>query len=913
METETGRRPFQNLEHDNLASHQPSQYSDENRGKLKIFFGYAAGVGKTYAMLDAAHDAKNHGRDVIIGYIEPHTRPATLALINGIEQIPPQQITYKGLTLHEFDLDGALRRNPDLILVDELAHTNVQGCRHRKRWQDIEELLRAGIDVYTTVNVQHLESLNDIVYEMTNVRVRETIPDHVFNDAEIIELIDIEPDELLSRLEEGKIYRSEQAQRAMSHFFIRANLVALRDLALRHTADQVSRSQMQNPEEKRDIQKTVGKENLLVCISPSHSNSKVIRAAVRMAEAFHGSLTALYVQHSDSLEDPDQEKDLLDNLALAENLGATIVTIESDDIAGQIVQYAISHNISRIIIGRNADRLRFLHFLGQASILDRIIELSGSLEVYVIPDKIGRKKRQAIAFNRNRMKFEFRINDLVKVLLVAMASVLCGYVLEALHLPESNIIMVFLLGVILVANQTSGLIYGILASLLGVLSYNFFFLQPRYTFSVHGTEYIFTFFLMLLFALATSSISIRLRRQAENLSVRQRRSEVLNKISQKLQTLNKIDDIAHMTAESLSQIFDRSVIFYHASNFQNDQPGYMFELPGDSESAKLLQPSERGVANWVMQNGKAAGTGSDTLPGAAALYFPVLDQKKVIAVVGLNGFKENPIDSEQRLWLNTVLSQVGIALQREYYAQDQRETEIKVARERIRSNLLRAISHDLRSPLTSIAGAASIMMEHDSTFEPGTQQSLVANIYEDALWLNRIVENILSITRLDSENVQLKKNIEVADDVLNEAVDRIRKRMSRHKINSSMPDEVITAPMDGNLIVQVLINLLDNAEKYSPEGADIDIACYQKSGKLWFEVQDRGPGINDEDKPLIFDLFYTTETQTDSRRGMGIGLSLCKTIVEAHGGQISVEDRPGGGSIFKFYLPQKNNGNAQKN
>jgi two-component system sensor histidine kinase KdpD len=792
MPEETDRNYSQSRDPNILLAHAQAQEPKPLRGRLKVFFGYAAGVGKTYAMLDAAHEAKNHGQDVIVGYIEPHTRPATLALLNGLEQLPVQQIPYKGIVLREFDLDAALKRNPDLILVDELAHTNAPACRHRKRWQDIDELLHAGIDVYTTVNVQHLESLNDIIFEMTRVRVRETVPDHVFNDADIIELIDIEPDELLTRLEEGKIYRSEHAQRAIGHFFNRSNLVALREIALRHTADQVYRRQN---EAYQGTNEPLGhaKENLLVCISPSRSCSKVIRAAARMAEAFHASLTALYIQQADDIEDPETEKILLGNLALAENLGASVVTIAGDSIAEQIVQYANAHNITRIIIGRNADRLRFFHFLGQTSILDRIIELSGSLDVYVIPDKSRNQHRRVISLPHTKLKFEFRMIEMIEVLAYIIGSVICGLILEAFHLPESNVIMVLLLGVILASNRTGGLIYGIAAAILGVFAYNFFFLEPRFTFSIRGFQYIVTFFIMLFFALATSTLYLRYRRQADLSAVRQKRSEVLSQISQKLQTLNTIDGIGHMAAENLSQIFQRSVIFYHAYDFTMNEQAFLYELAGDAEAVKLIQPSERAVANWVFQNGKPAGSGSDTLPGAAALYLPVLDQQKVLAVIGLNGFKENPIDSEQRLWLNTVLTQVGIALQREYYAQEQHETEIRIARERIRSNLLRAISHDLRSPLTSIAGAASVLLDNEAKIDPDTKRALVNNIHEDALWLNRLVENILSITRLDSDQVQLKKEVEVVEDVINEAVERIRKRDSRHTINMINPPEMLTA------------------------------------------------------------------------------------------------------------------------
>lgn len=628
---------------------------DETRepGKLKIFFGYAAGVGKTYAMLEAAHQAMDEGIDVVVGYIERHTRPDTLALLDGLEVLPTAEIDYRGIKLHEFDLDGALSRSPQLILVDELAHSNAQGSRHVKRYQDIEELLRAGIDVYTTVNVQHLESLNDLVCSITGVVVSERIPDHVFDLASQVELVDIEPDNLVKRLKAGKIYKQAQATRALQNFFTEDNLAALREIAMRRTADQLNRAAIQ---EGNGTGAKAG-EHILLCLSSSPSNPKVIRTAARMSEAFHSGFTALFVQTPETRELAGENiKRLRSNLRLAEQLGAQIATVYGDDPAVQIAEYARVSGVTKIVMGRMNHRPSPL--TGYKSLADRLIELT-DLDVYIIPDQQPVYKKPL--FRSPRGAFILSWADTLKMLLVWLGATAVSFLFYHFGLSESNIIIVYILGVLLSAVWTAGHLYGAINSFLSVAAFNFFFTEPRFSFEAYDPHYPVTFAIMLLSSIIASTLASRVQTQAQLAAEKSYCTEILLHSSQQLQQARGQWDSLLIMGQQLHQLLDRPVVY------ALDEAGKALSFrsePGESGLAASLTSADLGVANWVRKNNKHAGATTNTLPDSRFLFLSVRGTQGVMAVVGvpIGGF---PLpDAFEKNLMIALLSQCGLSLEK---------------------------------------------------------------------------------------------------------------------------------------------------------------------------------------------------------------------------------------------------------
>lgn len=631
---------------------------DETRvrqGRLKIFFGYAAGVGKTYAMLEMAHQMKDMGVDVVAGYIEPHIRPATMKLVEGLECLPPLVVSYKGITLREFDLDAALARKPQLILVDELAHSNAQGCRHVKRYQDIEELLRAGIDVYTTVNVQHLESLNDLVSSLTGVTVNERIPDWVFDSADQVEVVDVEPDDLIARLEEGKVYRAAQAQQALGHFFSKQNLAALREIALRRTADRLNRTaRKQHPEGFLNPS-----DHILVCLSSAPSNAKVIRTAARMAEAFQGDFTALFVETPDTRElSGENRKRLRANLKLAEDLGARIATVYGDDPAAQIADYSRTSGVTKIVLGRTNHRRR-RGWWNKKALVDRLTELAPNLDVYIIPD---RQPAYRPKWKIAPSELSFSWKDTGKMLGILAAATLLGELFSRLGFGETNIVTVYILGVLLTATWTEGRLYGILSSLLSVLTFNFFFTEPYFSLDAHPS-YVITFFIMFLSSFLTSSLTIRIKTQARMAVQKNYSTEVLLEATQLLQQASGEHEVLAIAVSQLGKLLDRPILYYPM-----DPDGQLMQarIYPETESDLLSRYTggqEKAVADWVCKNNKHAGAGTHTLPNSRCLYLAVRIHGGPQAVVGIP-CDDYPLPEafEQNL-IRGILNQAGIVLE----------------------------------------------------------------------------------------------------------------------------------------------------------------------------------------------------------------------------------------------------------
>ncbi len=871
--------------------------AEKKRGRLRIYFGYAAGVGKTCAMLNDAHEAKKDGIDVVAGYIEPHVRPETLALLEGLESLPPLEISYKGVTLREFNLDRAIRRRPELILVDELAHTNAEGCRHKKRYQDVEELLRVGIDVYTTINVQHIESLNDVVASITGITVRERIPDSVFDSADQVELVDIEPDDLIDRLNKGKIYREAQAQRALTNFFTKEKLIALREIALRRTADQVNRVAVQNSEPSKNGSPYTN-EHILICLSSAPSNAKVIRTAARMADAFHAVFTALFVETQETQELSDKGKAALrENVRLAEQLGAQIATVYGQDIPGQIAEYANASRVSKIVMGRSSHIKRW--FI-KSNFVDKLTTLAPNLDIYIIPDTQSSFHMKSFKFTKPS---ELSMADTVKSLAILILSTLIGLWFDYLGFSEANIITIYILGVLLNATVTKGRIYSAVSSVMSVLVFNFFFTDPRFSFQAYGSGYPITFVVMLSAALITGTLTKRVKEQAHQTAQKAYRTEVLLETSRKLQQAKDQSDIMSETAQQLVKLLDRTVIFYSAQQNALTEPLVFPKEDAAVDPQIYLGADERAVAEWVYKNNKRAGATTNTLSAAKCLYLAVRGGDTVLAVAAIVMDKEAPLEAFEKSLTIAMLGECALALEKERLHETQKQISMQIQQEQLRTNLLRAISHDLRTPLTSISGNAGVLMGNSQVLSEAQKKGLYTDIYDDAMWLINLVENLLSITRIDNGTLNLTMQPELLEEVIAEALLHINRNSVEHKIETILDDELLMAKMDSRLIIQVLINMVDNAIKYTPPGSQITVSARHEKQMVLVEIADDGPGISDEAKAKLFDMFYTANNiRGDGRRGLGLGLYLCKSIIDAHGGTIYVKDNVPRGTVFCFTL-----------
>ncbi|MEG0878046.1 MAG: sensor histidine kinase KdpD [Oscillospiraceae bacterium] len=867
----------------------------QSRGHLKIFFGYAAGVGKTYAMLKAARAAQKHGIDVVVGYVEPHTRPATIALLDTLEQLPNFTVHHKGIVLNEFDLDGAISRKPKLVLVDELAHTNSAECRHAKRYQDIAELLTAGIDVYTTVNVQHIESLNDVVAAITGITVHERIPDAVFDNADQVELVDIEPDELIERLNAGKIYKAPQAQKALQNFFDVKNLVALREIALRRCADRINKM-------SEKVRGSAGNdyytdEHILVCLSSSPTNQKIIRTAARMANAFKGRFTALFVETSDFTVMSEENKNRLrSNIHLAEQLGATIETVCGDDIPLQISEFAKVAGVSKIVLGRNNARRKY--FFGTSSLTEKLSATAPNLDIYIIPDKATPAYKPAKA----KKKLEFVLSDTIKsVLMLALATAM-GFVFSSLCFSEANIITVYILSVLITAIITTKRGYSLVSSLISVLVFNFFFTVPKFSFNAYDAGYPATFLIMFTSAFITSSLAVKIKQHARQSAETAYRTKILLETNQLLQKGRLKSEIVSTTANQLIKLLSRSITFYLVENGELAQP-LVFNKDEEKQGEDYVNINERAVAAWVYKNNKHAGATTNTLGSAKCLYLAVRASDTVYGVVGIV-IEHTPLDAFEKSIMLSILGECSLALENEKAIKEREQAAILAKNEQLRANLLRSISHDLRTPLTSISGNAGILLSSGKSIDETRKKELYTDIYDDSLWLINLVENLLSVTRLEDGSMNLHMAAELMSEVIDEALQHINRNSIEHKITVHSKDDLIMAKMDARLIVQVIINIVDNAIKYTGSGSEITISVAKQGDKVLTQISDNGSGLSEQSKEHIFEMFYTANTKVaDSRRGMGLGLALCKSIITAHGGEIKASDNKPQGTIFSFTLP----------
>ncbi len=863
------------------------QAEESNRGKLKIFLGYAAGVGKTYAMLEAAHQRRDQAIDVVVGYVETHNRIETEELLEGLEVLPRKQVEYHNVVLPELDVDAVLQRNPQLLLVDELAHTNAPGSRHPKRYQDVEEVLDAGIDIYTTFNIQHLESLNDIVAQVTGVVVHETVPDSIIDQASEIEVIDLPPDELLSQLKEGKVYIPQQAARALESFFRKGNLTALREMAFRRAAERVD-NQMRNYMETSAIPGPwPATERLMICISGHPVSERLVRAGRRLADELKAEWFAVHVQTFDRRHFSTQgAENIARALRLAEDLGAIVRQIEGQSVPGTLVDFARKNNITKIITGKPL-RTRWQELLS-GSLTNDLIRLSGTIDVYVVSDPSGPLPAPITPVLRPTSSW---LHYALSALLVALVTMVSLPIYGRIH--STNLVMLYM-AVVVISALYLGRGPSILASILGVLVFDFFFTEPRFTFVVNDTQYIITFLGLFIVSIAISTLTGRVRDHVEVIRAQEQQSSTLYALSRELTLSTDLDTVLAKVIEQIGQTFNRQVVIL---------------LPNESTLVVraatprfTIDQDEQAVAVWAYEKNHVAGRGTDTLPAAKVRYQPLQVAGRVVGVLGVKPDESNRLNPSQRALLDAYASLAALAIERGQLTEQARQAEIASVTEKLQTALLNSISHDLRTPLVSITGALTSLDEQSDSLKEEYRKSLIITAREQADRLNRLVGNLLSMTRIESGAIKLNREPGDIQDVIGTALEQLDSRIAEHEIRVNVPDDFPLVTMDFTLIVQVVVNLLENAVKYSPRGSLIEVSASLVENKVQLEIMDRGIGIPPADLTRIFDKFYRVQ-RPENVSGTGLGLAIGKGIVEAHHGNIYARSREGGGTILSMELP----------
>jgi two-component system sensor histidine kinase KdpD len=854
------------------------------RGKLKIFFGSSAGVGKTFAMLSAARQLSNQGIDVVIGIIETHGRSETAALLEGFEQIPLQSLSYRERVLQEFDLDAAIARKPQLILVDELAHSNVTGSRHPKRWQDIEELLAAGIDVYTTVNVQHIESLNDIVGGITGIRVWETVPDRVFDQADEVVVVDLPPDELLQRLKQGKVYIAHQAERAINNFFRKGNLIALRELALRRTADRID-DEMREYRQRQSVDAIwQTRESLLVCIGPGNSEEKLIRSAARLASKLDAPWHAVYVETPQLQRLKSQHRQrILKTLKLAQDMGAETATIPGNAVAEAVAQYARNHNLARIVIGRSHSRMPFW----RRSLGARVGTLAPDLDIIHIAreDAVSRTDSgdTDIAAEINWVDYLFAG---AACTLAALISALLYPVIEL-----TNTAMIFLLSVVLVAVYF-GRGPAVLAAVLSVAAFDFLFVEPRLSFAVSDVKYLLTFAVMLTVALITGQLTAGSRYQARVAMSRELRARALADMSRELSAALMLEQIGDIARRFIESSFNAKSALLVADD--NDK----MRAPIGTSTLSI----DLGIAQWAFDHGEPAGASTDTLAGSNILYLPLRAPMRYRGVLAVEPLSTRwLLIPEQRRLLDTFASLIAIAVERVHYVDIAQRTTVQIESERLRNSLLSALSHDLRTPLTAVLGLTEFLSitKPDLSAE---QHEVVISIRDETRRMTALVNNLLDMGKLQAGEVKLNKQWQPLEEVVGAALAATSSLLSKHVVTVDLAADLPLLEFDAVLIERLLFNLLENAQKYTPEGSRIEIKATLAEDCAEISVEDNGPGLPEGMEEQVFEKF-TRGQKESAKAGVGLGLAICRAIIDAHRGRIWAEKSPSGGARFVFTLP----------
>jgi two-component system, OmpR family, sensor histidine kinase KdpD len=858
-------------------------------GKLKIFLGYAAGVGKTYAMLEAARKRKADGRDVVVGYVESHGRFETDALLEGLEQIPRRRVRYAGVDLPEMDIDAILVRKPQIVLVDELAHTNAHGSRHEKRWQDVEELLAAGIDVYTTVNIQHFESLNDVVTQITGIVVRETVPDRLLDLAFEIKLIDIPPEDLLQRLSEGKVYIADQAAKAIEKFFRPGNLMALRELSLRRTASRVDDQMRAYMETQSIAGPWPTAERLLVCVSGSPYSEKLIRATCRLAEELKAQWFTIYIETPEGGRHARENREhIWRDLRLAESLGSQVANVTASDITDAVMEYATRHNVTKIVIGKpNKPRWRELL---QPPVVDRIIRRSGAVDVVIV--SFEREKSVEAGSVKKRNHSSGMRGYVASVALVASATILCELLRP--FLAPTNMVMFYLLAVV-VASVRLGRRPAIVTAFLGVVAFDFFFVPPRLTLAVSDTQYLMTFIGLFVVGIVISTLVARARERAEVMRTREVQTASLYYLSRDLAASADINAVLKSVVRNVEEALKAQVVILLPE-------GERLDILAASDGL-TLDIKEQAVADWAFRNNHPAGHATDTLVSAELIYLPLQTTVSVLGVMGVGLENEHAYHSQDnRRLLDAFATQAAMAMERIRFSRQAEQAQILQARENLERALLNSISHDLRTPLSSVTGVLTSLREEGAHLSDRARRELLDTACSEAERLNRFVGNLLDMTRIEAGAIRL--NFEPCDvqDLVGCALAALEPRIGSREISFRMLPVMPLVPMDMVLMTQVLVNLLDNAHKYSPPESAIEVIAQIEGNWLILEILDRGPGVPEQDLKRVFDKFYRIPVP-EGAGGTGLGLSICKGIVEAHGGSITAGNRVGGGLRIEIRLP----------
>lgn len=879
---------------DALLARVQRQESAANRGKLKVYFGSSAGVGKTYAMLNAAHRARQEGRDVVVGIVETHGRAETEALTAGLAHLPLRRSHYRDREFTEFDLDAALERHPDLLLVDELAHSNIAGSRHPKRWQDVEELLAAGIDVWTTLNVQHLESLNDVIGGITGIVVTETLPDRIFDNADEVVLVDLPADELLLRLKAGKVYMPQQAERAAGNFFRKGNLMALREIALRRTADRVEDDVLSYRIEQ-SINRVWKTDNaILTCIGSSAGAEQLVRSAAQLARQINTSWHAVYV------ETParqgiaaDQRESILDVLKLAEQLQAQTAVLTGENIAQSLVHYARQHNLSCIVIGHDTQRRKWPW---QRRVGDEIAEIAPDLDLM----QIGKPETTATARSKPPSVSDApQPPDVRRYLWSGAMCVLTALVATPLlHVFDlANIVMLFLLTVMLVAVKF-GRGPSIFAAVLNVALFDFLFVPPRFTFAVSDVQYLFTFSIMLAVGLITGHLTARLRFQVRIASLREERAQMLFEFARDLSGALQVEQVVSISIAAVQRAFGGTAALV---------------LPNLEERLQPPQPQgqcddiDQGIAQWAFDKNEQAGFATDTLPSSEYRYIPLRAPVRIRGILAIKPSDKRLLRvPEQQRQLETLASLIAIALERVHFVDISQDFLVRMESERLRNSLLAAISHDLRTPLTALTGFAESLGMQDN-LAPERRQEIALAIRDSATRMHTLVNNLLDMARIQRGEIQLKMDWHSLEEVVGSAIRSLGSLLAAHRIITHIPADLPLVQFDAVLIERVLANLLENAAKYTPAGTSVTISALIDGKTLVVSVVDDGPGLPPALQKKLFDKFTRGETES-ATSGVGLGLAICKAIVEAHHGSISAHNLADGssghsGAAFVFELP----------
>jgi two-component system sensor histidine kinase KdpD len=879
---------------------EAARRDDSRIGQLRIFVGAAPGVGKTYAMLENARARRKDGYDVVVGVVETHGRKETEALLEGLEVIPRRRIEYKGQWLEEMDLDAVIARRPQIALVDELAHTNAPGSRHPKRYLDVEELLQNGINVYTTVNIQHIESLNDVVAQITHVRVRETVPDSIFDRADAVELVDLTPEDLINRLKEGKVYIPKQAERALEHFFSPANLTALRELALRRTAERVDEQLLTEMQARAIRGPWAAGERILVCVSEDPRAAGLVRYAKRLADRLHAPWTALYVETRRSQQLTEVERDrVADTLRLAQALSGEPMTIPGGgrNIADDVVAFAHANNVTQIVIGKST-RARWFEIL-HGSVVHELVRRAGNISVHVVAGEDFASE----AIPKKTVRTTEAIEKLdpwryVVSLLVVAGSLGVSLLIHP-WLGIENVDLVFLTGIVAVAVRF-GLWPSLVASMAASLAYNFFFMPPLYTFTIADPNNVAAFIFFIVMAALVSNVAARVRTQAVTAIGRARTTELLYAFSRKLAGVGTLDDVLWASAYQTALMLKVRVVL-----LMPDDGAIVVKAGYPPED--ILEDADLAAAKWAWQNNRPAGRGSDTLPGAKRLFLPMRTGRGAIGVVGIDSDKPGALFTpDERRLLDALIDQSALAIERVYLVDDMEKIKRSVESERLRSALLTSISHDLKTPLAAVLGAAGTLRDHASKLTSAEKADLLATVIDESERLNRFIANLLDMTKLESGAIIPNIAPHDLNEIVASALRRANKILSGHRVALELAGDLPMLELDAVLFEQTLFNLLDNASKYAPRGTTITIRSWQENETIQLQILDEGDGIPPGDLEKIFDKFYRTQKGDQVRAGTGLGLAISRGFVEAMGGTIGAanrNDRPGAAFTIQMPIP----------